>query len=254
MLLTLDIGNSNITCGVFEDKVLVSSFRFATNKKISAIDCFLLFKKNFKEKSIKIGSQTGIIISSVVPELNVVLEKVFKDNFNILPIFVDSSLKLNIKLKVDNPMEVGSDRITNSVAGFKRVKSDVIIVDLGTATTFDCVTKDGNFLGGLILPGISISASALFNSTSQLSEVELKKPKNLIGKNTLECIQSGLMNGYSEMVEGLLFKLEEEMKSDCYVIATGGLSKIVLGDSSRIKEIDENLTLKGLKTIYELNS
>lgn len=250
MLLTIDIGNSNITCGFFEKENLIKKFTLATDKKKPTNHYQNAFSKKFVEKDIP----SVAIVCSVVPELNEIIKNTLEDSFGITAVFIDSSLKLNIKLKVDIPKELGSDRIVNSVSAYQKVKSDVIAIDLGTATTIDCVNGLGEFIGGLIIPGINISAKALFKKTSKLPEVELERPKNIIGKNTVECIQSGLINGYTSMIENLIVKIKNEMNSNPYVIATGGLSKLILDDIKIIDEIDQDLTLKGLNTIYELNA
>ncbi|MGH7885548.1 MAG: type III pantothenate kinase [Thermodesulfobacteriota bacterium] len=253
MLLALDVGNSNIVFGIFKKNNLILKSRIHTDKNKSAEGYFKLFSSCFKKEKIELKSISGLIISSVVPSLNSCLEDVFKSSFKLAARFVDSSFKTNINFKIDNPGELGSDRIVNAAAAYEKIKSDVIVIDFGTATTFDCISKEGDFLGGLIVPGIEISSNALFAKTSKLPKVELTRPKNLIGKNTVECIQSGLINGYYSMVEGLLTRLKNEMRSNSTVIATGGLASIVLGKKNEIMEIDENLTLYGLKIVYELN-
>lgn len=253
MLLTLDVGNSNITCGIFRKEILLSTFRIITDKNQSLADYKKLFAFNLEKKMSTKEELSALIISSVVPDLNDLLEKVFVDDYKLEPFFVNSNMKLNITLNVDDPTQLGSDRIVNAVGGFEKVKSEFIVVDFGTATTFDCISRRGEFLGGLIAPGINTSAEALFNKTSKLPKVELSKPKNLIGKNSIECIQSGLVNGYSCMVEGLLSKLKSNMGCNPFVIATGGLAQTIINDCPHINEIDKSLTLKGLKIIYELN-
>lgn len=253
MLLALDIGNSNIFAGIFDNNKLVLVFRIPLNKGMSSAEFEEFISSELKKKTTP-DSDYSAAISSVVPEINRSLSKVLTDNFRLNPFFIRHPVKTNLEYQIDSLAELGADRLVNAEAAFAKYKKDMIVIDFGTATTFDCLTASGEFLGGVIAPGLGISADALFSQTSRLPEVSLQKPESVIGKNTANCIQSGLMNGYFSMTDGLILKLKDQMKRDSFVIATGGFANIMLDNCSYIDKVNKNLTLEGIKIVYELNA
>ena len=253
MLLVLDVGNTSITFGVFNNDKLISSFNFKTNKKSNTERFSLNLVKKFSENSIDPSLINASIISSVVPELKDVINKTIKNMTGFEPIEVSHSSKTNMSILYDNPKEVGADRIVNSVAAYSIFKKSIIVVDFGTATTFDCISAEGAYLGGAIAPGIKISSDALTLSASKLPRVDIEKPRNIIGKNTVESMQAGIFYGYVSLVDGLIRYLKKSMQTNPVVISTGGFSKIISDESEFIKHYDEFLALKGLQILYKLN-
>ncbi len=253
MLLVIDVGNTSITFGVFNNDNLISSFNFKTNKKSNTEQFSLNLARKFSENSIDPSLINASIISSVVPELKVVIAATIKNITGFEPIEVSHSSKTNMSILYDNPKEVGADRIVNSVAAYSIFKKSIIVVDFGTATTFDCISAEGAYLGGAIAPGIKISSDALTLSASELPRVDIEKPRNIIGKNTAESMQAGIFYGYVSLVDGLIRCLKKSMQTDPVVISTGGYSKIISDESELIKHCDEFLTLKGLQILFKLN-
>ncbi|NIP29006.1 MAG: type III pantothenate kinase [Candidatus Dadabacteria bacterium] len=254
MLIVIDIGNSNIVFGVFENDNLFQNIRFETDKNKDYEETSKFFLDILKEYNINASLVKGAIISSVVPSLTAIFKKIINSILSIEPVIVSNNIITNMPLLIDNPEELGADRIVNAVGAYEKIKKSLIVVDFGTATTFDCVSERGEYLGGIIAPGITLSSKALSAEASKLPKVELLKPKNLIGKNTIECMQSGLVYGYAVMIDGLVSKLIDEMKSDPYIIATGGLANLIVSETENIFHIDNNLTINGLKILYEFNS
>src|ERR1700690_3591739 len=195
----------------------------------------------------------GIVISSVVPPLDPVLRQVCERYFNLRPLYIEPGIKTGMPVHYDNPAEVGADRIVNGVAAFEKYGGPCVIVDFGTATTFDCVSLKGEYLGGIICPGIGISADALFQRTARLPRVEIRKPARVIGTNTVNSLQSGLYYGYLGLIDGILERLIAELGENVVIVATGGLAPLMGGGSKYIREIDDLLTLEGLRIIYERN-
>jgi len=253
MLLVIDVGNTSITFGVFNNDNLISSFNFKTNKKSNTERFSLNLVKKFSENSIDPSLINASIISSVVPELKDVIYKTIKNITGFEPIEVSHSSKTNMSILYDNPKEIGADRIVNSVAAYSLFKKSIIVVDFGTATTFDCISAEGAYLGGAIAPGIKISSDALTLSASKLPRVDIEKPRNIIGKNTVESMQAGIFYGYVSLVDGLIRYLKKSMQTNPVVISTGGFSKIISDESELIKHCDESLALKGLQILYKLN-
>ncbi len=257
MLLLIDVGNTNIVMGVHDGVEIISDFRLSTNSMKTSdeisIDVISLFNLN----GLKIESIDGVIISSVVPNVMYSLENMVKKIFKINPLVVGAGVKTGINVKTDNPKEVGADRIVNAVAASSKYHKSLIIIDFGTATTFCAVEKDGTYVGGIIAPGIKISADALFQKAAKLPRVELIKPSQVIGKNTVVSMQSGLVNGYIGMVEHLVKLMKEEImaggQEEPFVVATGGFSRLIKSNTSVIDVVEPNLTLEGLKIIYDKN-
>ena len=254
MLLCIDVGNTNIVMGVYDQNKIIGHWRVRTEKEITADELGILICNLFQTSRIKMDGVKGIIISSVVPPLIKTLEGLSKKYFDIKPMIVGHELKTGMVIRYDNPKEVGADRIVNSVAAYEKYKCRLIIIDFGTATTFDCISEEGEWIGGAISPGLIISGEALFSRTSKLPRIEnYSAPKNVIAKDTISAINVGIIYGYAGLVDGLVTRLKKEMGQGVKVIATGGIAPIIAKETTTIDLIDENLTLEGLKLLYERN-
>lgn len=255
MILAIDVGNTNLVFGIYHNDSLIASYRIATHHDYTEDEYGLVFTSLLHLKDLDRNSIEGGIISSVVPSLTVVLEKMCKKYFEISPIIVGPGIRSGINIKYENPKEVGADRIVNAVAALYKYGGPAIIIDFGTATTFDALTAEGDYLGGAIAPGIGISSEALFKSAAKLYRVEIAKPERVIGKNTASSIQSGIYNGYVGLVENIVDKMKEEMGggSIC-AIATGGLAPLICSNARNIDRVDMMLTLDGLNLLYEKNT
>ncbi|MDR7870931.1 MAG: type III pantothenate kinase [Tissierellaceae bacterium] len=256
MLLVIDVGNTNIVFGIYKGKELINNWRIASEKNRTSDEYGLLFEQIFRFHVLEADDIESIIISSVVPPLMHTLSAMCIKYFNIDPIVVGPGVRTGMDIKYDNPKEVGADRIVNGVAGYEKFGGPLIIVDFGTAITFDAISKNGDYLGGVITPGIGISSEALFLRTSKLPKVEIAKPDRIIGKNTVNSIQSGLVYGYVGLVDYIIENMMNEMTTNgetVKVIATGGFATLIGDESKYISAVDKLLTLDGLRIIYERN-
>ncbi|HEX9113081.1 MAG TPA: type III pantothenate kinase [Nitrospirota bacterium] len=253
MLLAIDIGNTNVVLGVFEQERLVENWRVGTNTQITPDEYAMIVRDLFGFAGLEFKQITGVIISTVVPPLLPVMTGMSRKYFGIEPLVVTHEIRTGITIRYDNPREVGADRIVNAAAAYKLYGGPLIIVDFGTATTFCAVTKDGEYLGGAICPGIKISAEALFQRASKLPRVELVKPARVIGGDTVTAMQAGIIYGYAGLVDGIVERMKKELSPDARVVATGGLAELVSPETKSISEVRVHLTLEGLRLLYEIN-
>ena len=255
MIICLDVGNTNIKYAVFDGETLKLSFRVATEHKKTSDEYGGQLISILGNNGVKAEDIKGGIISSVVPPLDYTLERMCSTYLKIKPLMLAPGLKTGLNLKVDNAKEVGADRVVNNVAGVKKYGFPLIIIDFGTATTFNVIDNKGEFVGGVIAPGIKGSLDSLVNGTAKLPRVEIERPATVIGKNTVTNMQSGIVYGFAGLVEYIVKKIKREMKSDnVTVLATGGFSEIIAKEISCIDKIDKLLTLDGLKHLYYLNA
>jgi type III pantothenate kinase len=255
MLLAIDIGNTNITLGLFSENKLLQKWRLTTDNAKSSDTYAVDIVELFLNSSIDCLKTTNVIIASVVPKLTGVIEEAVKKFYNDKVLIVgDKSLKLGIENKLKNKSEVGADRLINGIAGYRKFGGDLIIVDFGTATTFDVIGGSGEYLGGVIAPGINLSIKALHDMTAQLPRIKVKKQDNVIGKSTIEAMNSGIYFGYISLTEGLIKRIKSEYKKPMKVITTGGLAHLFENVISEVNHIEPDLTLEGLKIVCEENA
>ena len=254
MLLAIDVGNTNIVIGVYEDDNLIDTFRVQTHSGRTVDETGAIFRELFRHRGLPPRAD-GAIIACVVPDQLEVLTKTCESSFGVTPLVVGPGIRTGISILADNPREVGADRIVNALAAYEHTGGPCVVVDFGTATTFDCVSARGEYLGGVIAPGYQISAEALYRNASKLPRVRPSRPPRVIGKNTVHSMQSGLYYGYVSLVDGMVDRILEELPREPEVrcLATGGLAPAIAESSECIDEVLPNLTLDGLRLLYERN-
>ena len=254
MILVVDIGNTNIVLGVYRGRELLHHFRLSTARQSTVDEYGVLIHNLFHMSNISFKDVEGVIISSVVPPLVQVIVEMCVKYIGKDPLLVGPGIKTGLNLRYENPREVGADRIVNAVAAIEQYKCPLVVVDFGTATTFDCIDAGANYLGGAIVPGLGISTEALYQRASKLPRIELEKPKKVIGRNTVHAMQAGIIFGYAGQVEGIVRRIKLEMNAPVLkVIATGGLAPLIAGETDCIDEVNPMLTLEGLRIIYDRN-
>lgn len=255
MILVLNAGNSNIALGIYEQNKLKYHWRMETNRHKTEDEYAMQVKAFFSHVEISFEQIKGIIISSVVPPIMYVLEEMCSKYFHIKPLIVGPGVKNGLNIKYENPREVGADRIVNAVAAIEEYggRSPLIVIDFGTAITYCYINEKGDYLGGAIAPGIAISTEALYSKASKLPRIEISRPSNVIGKNTISAMQSGIIFGFVGQVEGIVSRMKEHSKAEPLVVATGSLAKIIANETTMIDIVDDLLTLKGLHVIYKRN-
>lgn len=253
MLLVVDVGNTQTVLGIFNGEELVENWRLTTSKNRTTDEYGILLRSLFMMTEIGMDDIDGCIISSVVPPMVPIFEEMIEKYFHLRPLIVGPGVKTGMPILYENPREVGADRIVNAVAAFEYFNDACIVVDFGTATTFDAISKKGEYMGGVICPGISISAEALYMRASKLPRVELRKPAQVIGRNTVASMQSGLVFGYVSLVDGMVDRIREEYGEDMRVIATGGLASRLANISETVEAVDDKLTLTGLRLLHTRN-
>ena len=257
MLLAIDVRNTNIVLGVFDDATLIQSWRLQTLRERTSDELGLLVDGLFAHSRIERVQIRGIIVGSVVPPLTPTIHAMSKRYFGVPTLTIEPGLETGMPILYDNPAEVGADRIVNGIAGFERFGRTsglpVIVVDFGTATTLDAITGKGEYLGGAICPGVQISADALFQRAARLPRIDVRKPARIIGRTTVGAMESGLFYGYVGMVEGLVRRMRDELGGDAVCVATGGLADVIAPETPLIQHVDPDLTLHGLRIVWERN-
>ena len=253
MLLAVDVGNTSISYGVFDDEKLVLHMRTESARSRTADEYAVIVRQMMQLRGISPDEVQHAIVASVVPPLNDTICDFIEVAFACAPVVVGPGTKTGMRVLYDNPHDVGADRVVNAVAAFGWAGGGVIVVDFGTATTFDCVSPKGEYLGGVIAPGIEISAEALISRASRLHRVEIARPERVVGRNPQGSMQSGIVYGYAGLVDGLCRRLKEELEFPVRVLATGGLARLIAPEAESIEEVDDHLTLTGLRLIHERN-
>jgi type III pantothenate kinase len=253
MLLALDIGNTNITLGAFQGEKLCATWRLFTDLHRQPDEYAALIRNLLPLKGVQIEDIEDIIACSVVPPLTTVFEEVARSSFHVVPLVVGMGTKTGVRILYDSPRDVGADRVVDAAAAYRMYGGPLVVVDFGTATVFDAITVDGDYLGGAIVPGVTIAAEALYMGTSQLRRVEFQAPSSAIGKNTVAAIQSGLVFGHVAIVEGMVKRFRAELGEDAKAIATGGLAELIAKETGVFYAVNQDLTLIGLRLIHEMN-
>ncbi len=253
MLLAIDIGNTNITVGMFKDDELKATWRIATGVHRMPDEYAVTLLNLLRYRGVDVTDVTKGAVSCVVPPLLTTFNELFQNYFDIQPLVVSPGIKTGIRIRFDNPRELGGDRIANAAGALSLYSSPIIVVAMGTATAFDTVSKEGDYLGGAVAPGLAIAAEALYTRTAALPRVELVSPKRAIGANTVAAMQSGIIFGYAGLIDGIVTRIQEELGEKATVVATGGYSSIIAKETKVIDTVNPNLTLIGIKTIHDLN-
>ncbi len=254
MLLVMDVGNTNTVLGLYEADDLVHDWRIRTEVHMTVDEYGILLKNLLETRDLPLGVVTDVIVSSVVPPVLNHIEGFCRKYFDTEPLVVGPGIRTGMPILYDNPKEVGADRIVNAVAAYETFQSAAIVVDFGTATTFDYVSERGEYMGGVICPGILISCEALFQKASKLPRVEIfAKPKSILAKNTIASMNAGIVYGYAGLVEGIIARMKREIQKPLKVVATGGLAPLIASECPAIEMVDDFLTLKGLKILFERN-
>lgn len=253
MILAIDIGNTNIVIGCFDDKKIIFRERLSTNHTATVLEYVVTIKTAFEMNNINKECVTGSIISSVVPAVTGTVKTAVEKYINLTPLIIGPGIKTGLSIVIDNPSQLGSDLVVDAVAGISEYPTPLIIIDMGTATTVSVIDAKKQYIGGMIIPGLAVSHDALISRTSQLSKIAFEKPKKVIGSNTVDCIKSGLLYGNAGTLDGLIDRINEELNEKCTVVATGGLSTVIVPLCKNKIIIDEDLLLKGLMKIYEKN-
>jgi type III pantothenate kinase len=251
VLLAVDVGNTNICFGVFAGAELRHRFRATTIRTRTVDEYGVLLRELLSLRGVEAREIDAAIVASVVPPVTEVLASALRLSLGCEPVVVGPGTKTGISILYENPREVGADRVVNAVAAFERVHAGVIVVDFGTATTFDCVSPKGEYLGGVIVPGVQVSLDGLLQHAALLSRIEIAEPPRVMGRNTTHALQSGVVHGYASLVDGLVAKLRAELGFPCEVIATGGFATLIVRHTETVQVVDEDLTLEGLRLLFE---
>jgi type III pantothenate kinase len=253
MLLAVDVGNTNVKLGVFDGDELLVTFHLATHVNQMPDEYAVIILSLLRQHGIEISSITEGAISCVVPPLRTVFHELFERYFSINPLAISPGVKTGVRIRFENARELGGDRISNTAGALSLYEAPIIVVAMGTATVFDTISKDKEYLGGAVAPGIAIAAEALYTRTAALPRVELVRPKKAIGTNTVAAMQSGIIFGYTGLIDGVVTRIQEELGEKAMVVATGGYSSIIAKEAKTIDKVNPNLTLIGIKVIYDMN-
>jgi len=254
VLLAVDIGNTHVVFGLYAGRELQQTFRASTVRTRTGDEYGVLLRQMLALRGVEPESVTAAIIASVVPPLTDVMSDAIRHAFAREPVVVGPGLKTGISVRYDNPYDVGADRICNAVAAFERLRSGVIVVDFGTATIFDCISPKGEYLGGVIVPGVQVSLDALLGRAAKLTRIELAEPPRVVGRNTTHALQSGVVHGYASLVDGLVERIKAELEFPCSVLGTGGTATLIARHARCLESIDLDLTLEGLRILHERNA